>query len=80
MRGIASRMAEAVALAKLRGQGAVDRALGTAAMAARFADGDLRSILHHQSFHDAPTSPSRAGEEHSLHPATSALSGFGDRR
>jgi len=63
VRGIASTMAEAVALAKLRGQGAVDRALGTAAMAARFAGADLRPILDHQSLHDAPTSPSRAGEQ-----------------
>ncbi|WP_049871639.1 Mu transposase domain-containing protein [Catenulispora acidiphila] len=78
VRGIASKMAEAVALAKLRGQGAVDRALGTAAMAARFAEGDLRSILDHQSFHDAPAATSRAGEQHSLQPGTSAWSGFGN--
>lgn len=80
VRGIAAKMAEAVALAKLRGQGAVDRALGTAALAGRFSEGDLRSILDHQAFHDAPTAPSRAGEQHSLQPGTSAWSGFGDPR
>ena len=77
VRGIASKMAEAVALAKLRGIGAVDRALGTAAMAGRFAESDLRSILDHQAFHDAPATSSRPGEDHSLQPGTGAWSGFG---
>jgi transposase len=77
VRHIASKMAEAVALAKLRGVGAVDRALGTAAMAGRFNDADLRSILEHQAFHDAPAAPSRPGEDHSLQPGTGAWSGFG---
>jgi len=76
VRHIASKMAEAVALAKLRGAGAVDRALGTAAMAGRFNDADLRSILEHQAFHD-PAAPSRPGEDHSLQPGTGAWSGFG---
>ena len=76
-RGIASKMAEAVALAKLRGAGAVDRALGTAAMAGRFNDADLRSILDHQAFHDGPAAPSRPGEDHSLQPGTGAWTGFG---
>ncbi|MFI9507204.1 IS21 family transposase [Nocardia sp. NPDC052566] len=78
-RGIASKMAEAVALAKLRGTGAVDRALGTAAMAGRFTDGDLRSILDHQLFTDGPVETSRAGENHSLQPGTGGWSGFGHR-
>lgn len=77
MRGIASKMAEAVALAKLRGAGAVDRALGTAAMAGRFAQSDLRSILDHQAFYEGPAAPSRPGEHHSLQPGTGAWSGFG---
>ncbi len=77
VRGIASKMAEAVALAKLRGAGAVDRALGTAAMAGRFAEADLRSILDHQAFTDTPAAPSRPGEDHSLQPGTGAWSGFG---
>lgn len=77
VRGIASKMAEAVAMAKLRGQSAVDRALGTAAMAGRFSDSDLRSILDHQAYQDAPDSPARASEDHSLQPGTSGWSGFG---
>ncbi|WP_285775062.1 hypothetical protein [Microtetraspora sp. NBRC 13810] len=78
-RGVVSTMAEAVALAKLRGLAAVDRALGTAAMAGRFNDGDLRSILDHQLFHDEPATASRAGEDHSLQPGTGGWSGFGQR-
>ena len=74
----ADKMAEAVALAKLRGTGAVDRALGAAAMAARFADADLRSILDHQTFHENPAAPSRATEHHSLQPGTEARTGFGE--
>ncbi|MEO3876768.1 IS21 family transposase [Nonomuraea sp. B12E4] len=78
VRGIASKMAEAVALAKLRGTAAIDRALGTAATASRFAEGDLRSILDHQTFHDSGTTNlTRAGEDHSLQPGTGGWSGFG---
>ena len=40
------KMAEAVALAKIAGPEAVDRALGTAAIHHRFATGDLASILN----------------------------------
>jgi transposase len=76
-RGIASKMAEAVSMAKLRGTGAVDRALGTAAMAGRFTESDLRSILDHQAYQDAPASPTRASEDRSLQPGTSGWSGFG---
>jgi hypothetical protein len=42
---IRAKMADAVALAKLHGSAAVDQALGTAALACRFADGDLAAIL-----------------------------------
>ena len=48
-RRIPGRMAEAVTLASLHGTGAVDHALGTAAMAGRFAEGDLESILVHSA-------------------------------
>jgi len=72
--------AEAGALAKLRGTAVVDRALGTAALAGRFADADLRSILDHQAFYDGPAAPVRAGEDHSLQPGTGAWSGFGHGR
>jgi transposase len=46
-RRIEVRMAEAVTLAALHGPGMVDHALGTAAMAGRFAEGDLESIIVH---------------------------------
>lgn len=47
VRRIEARMAEAVALAALHGADVVDRGLGTAAMAGRFSDGDLESIIVH---------------------------------
>ena len=46
-RRIPTRMAEAVTLASLYERGEVDRCLGIAAMAGRFLDGDLESILVH---------------------------------
>ena len=70
------KMAEAVAFAKLHGQAAVDQALGTAALAGRFADHDLAAILAHQ--HVGPAGPTtRASEIHSLQPGTSSWAGFG---
>ncbi len=71
-----AKMADAVALAKLHGTEAVDRALGTAATVERFAGGDLMAILAHQVEHSGEDPPTRAGEEHSLQPGTSAWSGF----
>jgi hypothetical protein len=53
----------------------VDRALGTAALAGRFADNDVIRILAHQRDDDATTT--RASETHSLQPGTSAWSTFG---
>jgi Mu transposase-like protein len=75
---IRSKMAEAVALAKLYGADRVDRALFSAAVAGRFADGDLASILTYQRTGGA-AAPIRASETHSLQPGTAAWSGFGDR-
>jgi hypothetical protein len=75
-RRIKPKMAEAVALAKLHGVAEVDRALGTAAIAGRFAENDLISIVTYQSGLDS-VEPSRATEEHSLQPGTSAWSKFG---
>ncbi len=75
-RRIKPKMAEAVELAKLHGRDVVDRALGTAALAGRFLDGDLRSILDHQRH--APTTAARQrSEDHSLQPGTSSWSRFG---
>jgi transposase len=73
---IRAKMADAVALAKLHGTAAVDQALGTAALAGRFADGDLAAILTHQQ--SGPTStPTRASERHSLQQGTGGWAGFG---
>ena len=46
-RRLEARMAEAVTLASLHGAGPVDEALGLAAMAGRFREGDLESIIVH---------------------------------
>lgn len=75
-RRIRSKMAEAVALAKLHPATEVDQALGTAAIAGRFAENDLIRILTHQAGRE-PAEPTRAGEAHSLQPGTSAWSNFG---
>jgi hypothetical protein len=48
-RRIERRMAEAVTLAALHGTSQVDTALGAAAMAGRFSEGDLESIIVHAS-------------------------------
>jgi len=49
VRRIEARMAEAVTLAALHDHGVVDRALMSAAMAGRFQEGDLGSIIVHGS-------------------------------
>jgi hypothetical protein len=70
-------MAEATTLAKLHGNQVVDQALGTAALAGRFDDGDLAAILDHQRQHPSRGTPWRAGETHSLQPGTAAWSQLG---
>ncbi|MDP9402457.1 MAG: IS21 family transposase [Actinomycetota bacterium] len=72
-RRIEARMAEAVALAALHGPAAIDVALGIAAMAGRFAEGDLESIVVHAQ--SAP--PARPGATPSLAAGTSVWSGLG---
>jgi len=62
---VRAKMAQAVQLAALHGAAGVDRALGQAAAAGRFADGDLAAILAHQAS-AADGEPSRAGEQSSL--------------
>jgi hypothetical protein len=52
-------MAEAVRLARLVGDQPVDRALGVAAIAGRFGDGDLAAIVDH---HHATTSDNGDGD------------------
>jgi transposase len=73
---VRSKMAEAVAFAKLHGPAAVDQALGTAALAGRFADADLAAILTHQQ-HGPSVPPTRVTEAHSLQPGTAGWAGFG---
>src|SRR5512135_3893011 len=62
---VRAKMAQAVQLAALHGAAAADRALGQAAAAGRFGDGDLAAILAHQAA-AAAGEPSRAGEQSSL--------------
>lgn len=65
------------ALAKLHPPGEVDRALGTAAVAGRFAENGVLRILAHQAGRDINKPILRASETHSLQPGTAAWSGFG---
>ena len=74
-RGVRRKMAEAVALAKLHPPGEVDRALGTAAVAGRFAENDVLRILAHQAGRDVDKPTIRASETHNLQPGTAAWSG-----
>jgi hypothetical protein len=62
---VRAKMAQAVQMAALHGAAGVDRALGQAAAAGRFADGDLAAILAHQAS-AGQGEPSRAGERSSL--------------
>ena len=65
VRAIEAKMADAVALCAIFGDEDVDRALGVAAVAGRFAEGDLVSILGRP----AQPGPTRS-ETHSLQPGT----------
>ena len=70
-------MAEAVELAALAGTAAVDAALGTAAVAGRFGDGDMLSIAGFQAAGHADGPAAVADEAYSVQPGTSAWAGFG---
>ena len=74
---VRAKMAEAVELAVLAGTAAVDAALGTAAMAGRFGDGDLLSIVGYQAAGHASGPAAAADEAYSAQPGTSAWAGFG---
>jgi hypothetical protein len=71
------KLSEAVALAKLHGPDAVDEALGIAAHAGRFGDGDLAAILAHHQGANVIAFPARASEEQSLQRSTRSWEGFG---
>ena len=74
VRRIEARMAEAVTLSALHGVPTVDRALGTAAMAGRFAEGDLGSIIVHGAGAATLAGPP---PEHSLAAGTAMWSAIG---
>jgi transposase len=71
---VRSKMADAVALAKLHGNAPLDRALGTAALVGRFAEGDLASLLGAEGTGETGR---KADEVHSLQAGTSAWADFG---
>ncbi len=74
---IRSKMAEAVELATLVGGGRVEEALGMAAIAGRFGEGDLASILDHLEAGRAGIDVMAADESHSAQPGTRSWEGFG---
>ena len=71
------KMAQAVTLAKLFETKDVDWALGHAAVHARFAHGDLASILDHHHSATANGPASQAGEDRSLTQGTAAWAALG---
>jgi transposase len=72
-RHITEAMTEALVLTSSSTPGAVDEALGIAALAGRFAPGDLTSILASRR-----TPLRRIGEDHSLQPGTSGWAILGE--
>lgn len=74
---IRAKMARAVELAALVGATPVDRALGMAALASRFEEGDLACILDHLGRREAVEDLVRPDEAYSSQPSTSAWEGFG---
>jgi transposase len=74
---IRAKMARAVELAAVLGTGQVDKALGLAAAAGRFADDDLPLILDHLAAHKPPADLVRADEAHSVQPGTGGWQALG---
>jgi hypothetical protein len=77
---VRTKMAHAVELGALFGADAVDRALGLAAMAGRFDDGDLASILDRLRVEDAAVEVVAAviaDDAHSTQPGTGSWKAFG---
>lgn len=73
----AGKDGHAVELAAHLGADRVDHALGLAAMAGRFADGDLAAICDHLASEGPPTDVVIADEDHSVQPGTSGWAAFG---
>jgi hypothetical protein len=76
---IRSKLARAVELAAVVGAGQVDAALGLAAIAGRFADGDLASIIDHLAAEREIGEVVIADEAHSAQPGTSGWARLGTR-
>ncbi|MGH3628045.1 MAG: IS21 family transposase [Sciscionella sp.] len=74
---VRSKMAAALELAALVGTEPVDAALGVAAAAGRFAEGDLLAIVHHRADGAPAAALVVADEAHSVQPGTSAWATFG---
>ncbi len=74
---VRSKMTAALELAALVGTGPVDAALGVAAAAGRFAEGDLLAIVQHRANGASIAALVVADEHHSSQPGTSAWSAFG---
>ena len=70
-------MTAAVELAALVGVEPVDAALGTAAAAGRFAEGDLLAIVDHQAAGSSAAALVIPDEDHSAQPGTSAWAALG---
>jgi hypothetical protein len=77
---IRSKMARAVELAAVVGADRVDAALGLAAIAGRFAAGDLASIIDHLAAEGAPGEVVIASEAHSAQPGTSGWARLGGQQ
>lgn len=77
---VRSKMAAALELAALVGTETIDAALGVAAAAGRFAEGDLLAIVHHRADGASTASLVVADENHSAQPGTSAWAAFGAAR
>jgi transposase len=67
---VRTKMRQAVELARALGAERVDQALGLAAIAGRFGDGDLTSILDHLAAAGRPDELVIADETHSAQPGT----------
>jgi transposase len=74
---VRSKMHAAVELAALVGIEPVDAALGTAAAAGRFAEGDLLAIVQHQADAAYASALVIPDEDHSAQPGTSAWAALG---
>lgn len=74
---VRSKMTAALELAALVGTEPVDAALGVAAAAGRFAEGDLLAIVHHRADGVSIAALVVADEDHSVQPGTSAWATFG---